>query len=64
MKIICKGEYDVEVGANYSQRLTIRQENPRGPSYTDLVVIDSAEQAKALIAAIKDNAKRLGWGEV
>ena len=53
MKIACKGDYEITVQMS-CEAIAIRQES-------DLVSVSDAEQAKALIAAIKDNAARLGW---
>lgn len=62
MKIICKGDYDITVQTS-CDAIAIWQEAviSRFPQHRDLVSVSDAEQAKALIAAIKDNAERLGW---
>lgn len=61
MKIACKGQYDIEVGAVYHQCLTIRQENPVDRTSPDLIVVDSEEQAKALVEAIRGFSATFGW---
>ncbi len=57
MKIICKGDYDITVQMS-CDAIAIWQDRGR---LLDLVSVSDAEQAKALIAAIKDNAERMGW---
>ncbi len=57
MKIICKGDYDITVQMS-CDAIAIWQDGGR---HRDLISVSDAEQAEALIAAIKDNAERLGW---
>lgn len=59
MKIACKGEYEITVQMS-CDAIAIWQESDH-LSVRDLVSVSDSEQAKALIAAIKDNAARLGW---
>ena len=60
MKIACKGDYEITVQMS-CDAIAIWQDGGRAGVLRDLVSVSDAEQAKALIAAIKDNAARLGW---
>ncbi len=61
MKIICKGQIDITVQISCDAIAIWQQAVISCDGDRDLVSVSDAEQAKALIAAIKDNAERLGW---